>query len=85
MLHLLEKALHAGALQVIDTVRLLLKFTEAQPGPKVENGEWTEAKVLTMWLEWQEAKHKITADAHARRWNISKATMYRLFGKHKLT
>ena len=85
VLSLVEQALRTGKLQPAAVARLLIRHVDYRPGPKAEAGEWTEGVVMAMWLEWQESRHMVTAEAHARKWSISRATMYRLFMRYGLS
>ena len=73
----LDQMLHQGQIEPGRIAALLSKHTSKQPGPSTE-GEWTEARVLNMWAEWQ--SHSGNGEIFAQeRWNISKGYMYKLF------
>jgi hypothetical protein len=82
VLEQLDQMLHQGQIEPGRIAALLSKHTSKQPGPNTE-GEFTKAKVLEMWAEWQ--SHSGNGEVFAaKRWNISKGYMYKLFKRNGL-
>ncbi|MEB3323419.1 MAG: hypothetical protein VKI81_11400 [Synechococcaceae cyanobacterium] len=80
LLEQVAEALRTGEIKPAAMAKTLATVLQAPRGPKQADSEFTEARVVSMWLDWQAHSRDLTAEAFAqRRWMISKGYMYKLF------